>query len=83
MPSQNSFMDAEFLKHSAIYGLPISDAERDVFKNFTKRDEQATCFTLIDIYEQMQNAVFLICLNFDHSSNLHYCRTNVFFSATN
>ena len=43
-------MNAEPLKYAAVYDLIIPDAEHDVFKNFIKRHEQATRFTLIETY---------------------------------
>ena len=59
-------MDAEPLNYAAVYDLIILDAGRDVFKNFIKRHEQATRFTLIDIYDlmQMDSLYFQIYSNF-------------------
>ena len=51
-------MDAELLKYAAVYDLIIPDAEHDVFKNFIKRHEQATRFTLIDVYDVTQKDIF-------------------------
>ena len=62
LPSKSNFMDAELLKYAAVYDLIIPDAEHDVFKNFIKRHEQATRFTLIDVYDVTQK---------DISPNMH------------
>ena len=58
LPSKSNFMDAELLKYAAVYDLIIPDAEHDVFKNFIKGHEQATRFTLIDVYDVTQKDIF-------------------------
>ena len=51
-------MDAEELRYAAVYDLNIPGAEREVFKNFVKRQELATRITLIDIYDFTKKETF-------------------------